>query len=473
MEQLTVVRHPIERQKVEREKYEGLLSKFGLRSKGLDESLTLFFSQLFSKDAFVTSNFFNLVQKMKTLDGCHVSSVVRHMDNHDLVKMVQHLCVSDTNPHAEYVFNGSEISYNTQIMSRIFYDPDRKVSLSDLREMSDFKYLSFLNAFDLPYLTDTRIDRSSFEHFMSSFLNHLVPDDNSESLEILRFKLIQNASAHMGYTISSWVKILYLIMRIMQKMYGLAMEAVQEKFPENYYLIEKIQFFERFILARKRFLETKEMPETIESFRDFLRIDFTRITEGNSTETAHMNALQLLEFEVGQLDNMVLSSKAISKTAMDFFRQYQLNNNLSDDCKKFCDMGVRFQASFEQLLEAVVVGKENTYQMALRTGIQLLKVLYSEAFPNVPLDPKSSSNTPTPRSHRTPRDDNSPRLLARNSPRDTLRSSAGMQEKDPARAAQIKMWERRKSVGNGTPPAAGVEGRSPGLARSSGVGDVK
>jgi len=466
MEYLTVERPAVERKTVEREKYEGQLRKFLLRCKSLDESLTLFFSQLFSKEAFVTSNFFSLVEKMKTLDGACAQSVLKSIDEQALITLVQRQCASEMNPNAEYVFEGGVISYNKKTISRSFYDPDRKISLSDLRDMRDFKLLSFLNAFDLPYLTDTRIDRSSFEHFVSSFLKDVVPDENSESPEVLRFRLIENASAHLGYTINSWVQILYLVMRIMAKIHGLAIEAMEQNPQEYYSLEEKIQFFKRFASARKKFLEAKEMPEATESFTDFLRIDFMRITEGNSVETKSLKPLALLEFEINQLDSVFSSSKANSKQAVDFFRRYHSKKNLSTECRQFCEMSIRFQFAFEKCLEAVME-KENVYQLALKSGIQLLKVLYPEAFPDIPLDPKSSSNTPTPRSHRTPRDD-SPRVLGRNnSPRDTLRSSAGAQ--DPSRAAQMEIWKRRKSVGGGAPPSlGGSDGRLPGLTRSSG-----
>ncbi|MDX2165323.1 MAG: hypothetical protein SFW07_07940 [Gammaproteobacteria bacterium] len=459
----------------EKEKYEGQLRKFLLRCKGLDESLQPFFSQLFSRDAFVTSSLFSIVDKMKSLDGVCVKTLISAMDDEALAKIVGSLCVNDASPNAEYVLNDGVVSYNKKVLSREFYDPDRKMSVSDLRDMGDFNYLSFLNAFDLPHLKDTRIDRSSFEHFMSSFLKELVPDISSDSPEILRFVLVKDVSAHLGFTVKSWVQILYLVMRIMQKIHVLAYEAIQENLPEYYSLLEKIQYFERFASARKEFLDKKQMPETTESFIDFLRIDFTAITETSSLDKNNMTSLQLLEFEISQLDALILSSKANSKAAMDFFKQYRLKNNLSDDCKKFCDMGLRFQSAFEQFLDAVM-GRENTYQLALKTGVQLLKVLSPEAFPNVPLDPKSSSNSSTPRSHRTPRDDSSPRVLGRNSPRnsprDPLRSSAGMQslgEKDSTRAAQMEMWKRRKSVGGGVAPhAVGA----PALIRAS-TSDVK
>ena len=464
----------VERERIEREKYAEQLKKFFLRSKELDESLTSFFSQVFSKDVFVTPNFFRLVEKLKTLDGGYVKSLLGAKDDLALAEIARHHCMSETHPNAEYVFDGSVISYNKKVMSRTFYDPDRKVSLSDLRGMGDFTCLSFLNAFDLPYLTDTRIDRSSFEHFMSAFLDEIVLGENPKNAEILRFNLVKQASADLGYTIQSWVQILYLITHIMQNIYRLAFDAMQEKLPEYYPMVEKIKFIEQFTFARRESLETKKMPDTTELWRDFLRIDFTRITEGNSRERIDKTPLALLDDDMKLLDPFILGARASSDMAMDSFKQYRLKEKLPGACKEFCEISIRFQLAFEHFLTSIT-GEKSAYQLALKSGVQLLKVLYPESFPNVALE------TPTPRSKRgTPRDD-SPRILGQSSPRALMRASTGSvsnpqasasKETRAAQAAQIEMWKMRKSAGGGSPsPEPG--GKSPGLVRQPGGSDGK
>lgn len=421
------------------------VDRFKSSCSGLDEQLELFLNRVFSTEGYVSNSFYSLVESLKRLDGNFLRDCAKALSEEKLSAMVSQLC-QNNNARSKYKFSDQVISYRLEERTSDFRDAKETIALSRFREMSDLEFLSYLNGYDLPHL-GTSIIRSAYEHFFGNLIKELKSDVNKQDL---RFELFEQSFQYLGWSITSVVKILYMITNIFSDIFRLACQSMGQTLPDEYPLSGKIRFFDSFVAAREKFVEAHQMPadDVADAWRNFVNIDFLCLTKGEGGVRNELSELGRLDLTISKLDTLVAADHVAVDQGRLFFQKMKIREDISADCLAFCDKSIAFLSGHLTFVDELS-RKDGLYRVALdRCRALLSRVCQDYQYESS--RPASESTTPRS-SNSSPRVSPSPRgeVLAprqRDTSRVRLRASSGADGSANRSAALTAMFRKSDSM---------------------------
>ena len=171
-----------------------------------------------------------IIKKIKDIDGTFVQSKILESDEKFKKILDELIGNKEIEIKNELIFSksgnpkkGLDIDPGDRrrisFISTKFYDGDRLIKVTDLKEMSDLDFFMFLNGYHLPFYKNSTPQRSMYEKFFNEFLNKLLGkldlENNDLSCGEYGYIVLQECIFQIQMITEYWISVIQCVTEIM------------------------------------------------------------------------------------------------------------------------------------------------------------------------------------------------------------------------------------------------------------------
>lgn len=175
-----------------------------------------------------------IIEKIKEIDGTLVQSKIISSEE-NFKKILDELVINgDIDIRNGLIFSKSGIpktdvnvesrDRRISFISTKFFDGDRLIKVTDLKEMTDLDFLMFLNGYHLPFLKTGTPKRSMYEKFFNEFLNKILGKLDLEKSHLscgeYGYIILQECIFQIQMITEYWISVIQCVTEIMSIIYN-------------------------------------------------------------------------------------------------------------------------------------------------------------------------------------------------------------------------------------------------------------